>query len=270
MRDQKTENFLNECQAKWQYVERVDFSEIDMKASEENPARSDRRLDQERALSYGLAMLNGVEFPALVLLNHPNPTDKVKWIVSTGMHRIEGARCADRNYFDAYCVTEADAYKREYINRMLNSIEGRGMTVNEVINHLLWLHENFPSNPLTELAKGANLKPGIVQNAFNEHKAKLRARKFNYDFDRAKLPQKSCLLLGSIHSDVVFEKACDVACMIPGVTSNDVSDMVREVRKARDEKAQEKTAGLRETRGLMVKPLGVCDGGVALRRTRIG
>lgn len=70
MKDQKTEQFLEQGGYHYEYHPHVDFSEIDLKASYENPARLLRRVDEDRAISYALAMEEGTEFPAIVLLTH--------------------------------------------------------------------------------------------------------------------------------------------------------------------------------------------------------
>lgn len=242
MQDQKTEQFLDRGQWAWEYRARVDFREIDLKRSDENPARNNRKLDEARATQYGCDMIDGVKFPAIVLLNidlaEVSASTVLKWLVATGMHRIRGAMEAGIDYFDAYVVSEADVYRREVLVRQLNSIEGRGMTIGEQLDHVLWLKKMFPDKSLQELSKSWSIKQATLTNAWNEDKARARARAFHVDFERIKLPQKSALALGSIHSDIVFEKAAEFVNNVSGTTAGEIKDMVAEIKRQRDEKSQ--------------------------------
>jgi hypothetical protein len=236
MRDSKTENYLNRGNWSFTYLPRVEFREIDLRASDENPARLNRRLDDDRAWQYGYDMANGCEFPALVLLNLAAPYGSYKYIVATGMHRIRGAETIDRSWFDAYVVIEPDEYRRQVLSRQINAIEGRGMTVQEVIAQVLVLKDQYPGKSIKDLAKEWSLREPMLANAYSERRAHIRARNFNFDFTR--LPQKSTLALGSIHSDVVFQKAAELATTLSCVQSGEIKDMAQEIRQARDEKTQ--------------------------------
>jgi flagellar biosynthesis GTPase FlhF len=237
MKDPKTEQYLTHGQWAWDYHERVPVAEIDMAASETNPARLHRRLDDDRAIQYGMEMKAGVEFPAIVLLNLTD-SPGFKYLVATGMHRLKGAWATDKTWFDAYVVTEADIYRRDYLTRHLNAIEGRGMTMAEQITQALALHEAYPSKSLGLIAKEWNLKLSTLQVEMAAKRSRLRARKYGFDLDRAKVPQKAAVALGSIHSDVVFEKAAEFVATTGGVQNSEVRDMAAEIKKARDEKSQ--------------------------------
>jgi hypothetical protein len=244
MRDQKTENHLNTGNYNWQYhggdrgaLRRVQMTEIDMQLSRDNPARLLRRLNQDRACDYGVMMEAGIEFPAVVLLNHPAPHDGMAWIVATGMHRLEGGLLAHRAEWDAYCVIEADDYRRDHLIRSLNRLEGEGDPMHVVLAHILHEHETF-GKPLTELAKSWHVKLPWLQNGATERRARLRARRLNYDVDRARIPATIMVALGSLQSDVIFEKAMETVATTPGVTTGSVRDMVSDVKKGRSEAAQ--------------------------------
>lgn len=237
MKDPKTEQYLDRGQWAWKYLKRVDFIEIDLKKSEENPARINRRLDELRAQQYGCDMLDGVEFPAILLLNHSDPKSAYKWEVASGMHRLSGAREAGGDWFDAYVVTEADVYRREVLIRQSNAIEGRGMTVAEQTEHVLFLKRQYPDKSLVDLAKSWSLKLNALTNAYNEDKARDRALRYKIDLARLRVPQKSAVALGSIHSEPVFKAAVEFVSDIAGTTSGEIKDMATEIKKARDEKS---------------------------------
>ena len=235
MREQKTENWLNKHGYKYVYVKTVPFADIDLEMSRDNPARTDRKLDQNRALEYSIRMLDGDEFPALIALNHPSPHDSFKWIVATGMHRIEAAILADKTSFDCYCVTEGDEYKREWVVRFSNQLEGKGMSTQDEINHALWLHEHY-GKPIAELARKAGLKVSMLQNAFSEQRTRERARRAGWEFG-PRISQATALALGSIKLDNVFNRAAEFFSTT-FVSGADAKDMASEINKLRDEPAQ--------------------------------
>jgi hypothetical protein len=158
----------------------------------------------------------------------------MKWEVATGMHRINGAQMAGKKGFDAYLVTEADLFRRETLIRQLNQLEGKGLTHQETLQHILHLHETF-NKPLAQLSREWNVKVQTLQNAANERRARLRARRFGTDFDRQKVPPSSMIALNGIHSDIVFERAAELAAYTPGVRVDDVKDLVADIKKARTE-----------------------------------
>jgi hypothetical protein len=237
MRSPIDEQFLKKLGCKFQYREKFPMAAIDIKASVENPGRIYRKLNKDVAETYGIAMLDGSDFPAIVLLNHEHPHDGLDWIIATGLHRTDGAKQAGIEVFDAYLVTEPDPYKREIIIRLLNTTVGYGMDVSEIFAHLLWLNEHH-GTALTVLAKEWHVKPSALINAAAEQKARLRARKTGWDFDRCKVPAGTIIMLGGIQLDKVFEAAVDFTCTYPGVRGDEVKEMCADIRKTRDEAAQ--------------------------------
>jgi hypothetical protein len=233
MLDPKTENFLTRGNWSWKYHDIVEFSKIDLKHSRENPARLNRKIDEDRTVHYAMEMQNGVEFPAVVLL-HPSDNGKFPYDVATGMHRLTAADVADLTSFDAYVVTEPDQYRREVLVRQLNTIEGQGVTVRESILQIIMLHEKYPERSLNALAKEWGLKSGSVHAVWRAESAKRRARQFGFDFDRAKLTQGASGALAGIHSDRVFKEAASfIVNHVPPTAT--IDEMCRELRTVRDE-----------------------------------
>lgn len=231
MIDPKTEHFLDRGQWNWEYVAFVDFKQIDLKASDENPARLNRRIDTDRVIQYGCEMLDGVEFPAIVLLRQ----DGADHIVATGMHRLRAAQEAKRHGLDAYLVTESDQFRCEVLTRQLNGIEGVGEPIRQQILHVLYLHEHFPKHSLTELAKSFGLKPDAVLRTAAEQSGLRRAQQFGFDFEspRGRQPQGTIIALNTIPTDHVYMKAAQfVAHHGPGV--RDVEELVKEMKRVRN------------------------------------
>jgi hypothetical protein len=239
MQDPKTEQFLTAGRYKWQYTAKVNFSEIDIKASMENPARLYRTVNEEVAFSYALAMEAGDAFPAIVLLTLDSETSVLPYLIATGVHRVYGAREHKvRDWFDAYIVTEGDAYRRTSLIRRLNIIEGYGVSLKDRIAQALQDQRDFPDVSLSALANDWHLKLETLKQAKATQTAVDRGRRFGYSLDdgKLKLAQRSILALGQIHSDKVFDKATHYA-IVNGASTNEISELCQEIKRTRDEAA---------------------------------
>lgn len=228
-RDQRVESLLKRGNYRNAYQDKVLFSDIDFKASEENPARINRKINDDDVVKYGFAMMEGAVFPGIVLLKQ----DRAKHLVATGMHRCKAAIEVKRDWFDAYIVTEPDQFRCDLLIRLLNGIEGRGDTVKDQLRHVISLHEKYSKHSLNELALAFNLSKGAVMNAWQAHKGIQRASRLGFDFEGSqKQPQMSIIALDQIVSDLVYVKAAEfiVHYEIPG---REVEDLVRDLKNVR-------------------------------------
>lgn len=236
MRDPRTEAFLDRGQWHWTYEPTVIFDEIDLPYSADNPARLNRKIDDERVLQYAEEMQDGVEFPAIVLVT-PSDRGVNPYDVATGMHRLRASDMAQSNApkrVDAYVVTEPDRYRREVLTRRLNTIEGRGVDNKEQIIHVIYLHEQFKL-PISTLAKEWHLKESVVRKHLRAEQACKRAREFGFDLNRAKISVTTQgMLHSSIHSDRVFGEVVRFVVM-HGPPPTVIDDICRNIRDLRDE-----------------------------------
>ena len=234
MRDTKTELLMKQGGYKWKYVEKLLFTDIDLKASEENPARLRRKIDDFAVTQYGLAMLEGPEavaaFPAILVF----VVDRAKCIVGTGMHRIrakEDAFDGKQNWFDAYIVTEPDQYRQELLLRLLNSREGIRDTKREQLYHMIAMHERYPGHSLAELAKQFHVSSNTVTTFWNEQQGIKRASRLGFDFEN-KQPQATIIALNQVSSDIVYMKAAELVSHFD-VKGRTIEDMVREIKSVK-------------------------------------
>lgn len=236
MRDPKTENFLNSGNYKWKYHEKIKFDEIDIKASLENPARLYQTVDEERALSYALAMEAGDQFPAIVLLTiDSTATSILPYLIATGVHRVHGAiEHKVRDWFDAYVVAEADGLRRISLIRRLNILEGYGVSITDRVAQALQMNRDFPELSLASLAKDWHVKADTLKAAKSFQATVKRGLQFGHALDDGRMKQKSINALGQIHSNVVFDKAAHFATLNSASTS-DIVDMCQDIKKTRDE-----------------------------------
>lgn len=236
MRDPKTEAFLDRGQWSWRYEEIITSEQIDLVYSANNPARLDRKIDEERALQYAEEMQDGVQFPAIVLVT-PSDRGVLPFDVATGMHRLRAAdyaQAAKPYKIDAYVVTEADRYRRDVLTRQLNTIEGRGVDAREQIMHVLHLHDLY-KQPLALLCKEWHLKEHTVRVYFRAENCKRRAREQGFDLSRVKLSATSLGKIDtSVHSDKVFNEVIKFV-VYHGPPANMIEDVCRQIRDIRDE-----------------------------------
>jgi len=232
-----TEQHLS--RGKFNYIYRADIpiSEIDLKTSLDNPARLLKRLDEQRVEAYTLAMIDGVKFPAIVLLRREPPTP-FKYDIATGCHRVEAAIQAELKTFDAYIVTEPDAYRREFLIRSLNTIEGHGVSVEDRYRQVIELYKKWPDKSLTQMAKEWNLREKTLKYHFTLDQALQRGLRLGIDLARTKVANNAILALNTIHSEVTFEHASRFASS-PGVRTSEIIDMVKEVKEGRRDETSE-------------------------------
>lgn len=228
------EALLKQGNYKYRYVDKLPFSDIDLKASEENPARLRRKIDDFVVTQYGLAMLEGAVFPAIVVFTR----DQAKHLVGTGMHRIKASLECNKDWHDAYIVNEPDQYRQELLLRLLNGIEGVRDTKKEQIYHMIATHEKFPKHTIGELAKQFHIPHNTALSAWNEHQGIKRASRLGFDFE-GKQPQSTIIAINQIGSDIIYHKAAELVHYFE-VKARTVDDMVREIRavKAKGQDAE--------------------------------
>ena len=238
MKDPKTENFLNSGGYKWRYVQNIDFAEIDIEELKNNPARLYKKVDQDRAINYAIAMERGDEFPAIMVLTLDPDVSRFLYLIATGVHRHAAYDTLGRTSCDAYVVMEGDKYRRESLIRRANIIEGYGVSHDDRIAQALQMHETYPEIPMVQLAQDWGVKADTFKTAVIEQKAIERGSRFGHNFTggRIKLPQRSILALNTIHSDVVFDRAASFA-LETGATTAEIIDLCKDAKKARDDKS---------------------------------
>jgi hypothetical protein len=209
MRDLKVEQYLDRGSYAYEYTEKVPIAKINKKKSRSNPSRAAVRLDEDRAIQYGLAMESGSDFPAIVLLKLENlsPTEADLLVVS-GMHRLAGFELSGIAESDAYIINESDEYRIDSLLYSINNIEGRAPTQNEQILKLLALHEKYPHVSLSQLSREWCIKRDAIQNVAKVQRARQRAREAGYDLERIKITTEGLKAIGAIYDDIVFERVC--------------------------------------------------------------
>lgn len=239
MKDQKTEYFLSSNGYTWQFQKDLPLTMLDMKEAESNPARLGAALDEEYALSIGLAVQDGAELPAIVVLDDGTPMYRI----ITGRHRVKGVTDFCKPQFqalDAYVVREVDPYRVQMLTRTINIIEGHAPNTRERLTHIAEMRRMFPHSTAKELS--GQFK--VAAQTANEYLRVLSMERRADDLGvghvaKGKaIPFKLKAQLQSIQSDNVFMHAVAVVARHPndfrGQTPG--STLIKELKSAGTER----------------------------------
>lgn len=231
MRDPKTEKYLSDGGYHWVFQEKLPLEQIDLAEARTNPARLHHRLDEDRVTTYGVAMLDGADFPGIVVFD-----DNPKKHLVTGLHRIGGAREAAIPVLDAYLVAEPDDYRRYLLTLSINSIEGRAPSMRESLNLAFEALRKFPEAKVDDVAKAFYLKPETLRLYQNQIRAEERAVRLGIGESFCLLPAVLKLELDRIQSDVSFARAANALVATKG-KGEAARTLAKDVKAARTEEA---------------------------------
>lgn len=235
MKDPKTESYLKMNGYGFVFHKSLALSSIDMKEAEENPARLMRRLDEDRAISYGMAMEEGADFPGIVVLDIGDGLPKR---LITGMHRCKAADTVGLKNLDAYIVREADPYRIELLLRTINNIEGKAPDLKEKLSHIAEMRRQFPHATLEELAKRFQVHVATVRNYVKEIEAERRANELGLGtaFSTQRFPQKLKVALHAIQNDNTFRAAVNLIANHPDLRGSAAISLAKELKEITTEK----------------------------------
>jgi hypothetical protein len=235
MRDQKTENYLNDGQYAFEFRPKVPIKSIDLVGARINPARANRRIDPERVNAYGVAMLDGTDFPAIVVFDGGG----LLLSLVTGLHRLEAAIDAKLDTFDCYVVVEPNDYRRDLLVRSINSIEGFAPTQQEQLRlaaEMLRLYPGVATNK--QVAASFKLGESTLASFLRVTEADDRALNLGVFDQFCGLTQTIKLELYGIKNDHIFTSAIGVISNY-SLKGGEADAFVKEVKRARkDDDAQ--------------------------------
>lgn len=239
MRDLKTEQYLNGGGYSYRFVEGYDLTRINLKAEASNPARLVRNKDEDRITRMGCAMLDGVNFPAIVVFagGEDSPRDDLV----TGYHRGCAYAEAGIKTCDAYVVVEHDPYRRALLPRAINSIEGRASSQPEDLAQVAELLRLFPDATQHDLSVAfSGLKQPLISDYLKLIEQETRARNLGIGDVWARIPQIGLRkALGRIGNDHVFVMACEAVDQMH-LVGQPAESLIDAARKAKTESAASK------------------------------
>jgi len=241
VRDPKIEQFLTSRGFAWKFQANFPIANINMRAAESNPARLGRAIDDEYALSIGLAAQEGADIPAIVTIDTGFDLDEL----ATGRHRISGVTdfCKPpRTALDAYRVRESDPCRIELLIRTINGIEGRRTPAKENLIHMAEMKRKHPHLSAKQLAAEFYTTSTTVNAYFRELQMETRGEELGIgQIVRGKAFNKSAKArLQSIKNDTIFMHACLLVAKHPNRYSLQAIDaLVRELNAVPEHRARD-------------------------------
>ena len=217
MKDAKTEHYLTARGYTWQYVKDFPIARLDLKEAESNPARLGKALDEEYALSIGLAVQDGAELPAIVTHDTGDGLDDI----ITGRHRVSGVTtfCKPRrDTIDAYRVREADKFRVDLLVRTINTIEGHAPGTHERLIHVAEMRRKYPHTTTKDIAKEFGVAVETAHEYLRVLAMERRAEELGVGHivrNNRGFSMKLKSALNSINIDSVFVHAVDMVAKHP-------------------------------------------------------
>lgn len=231
MRDQKAENWLKTEGVRFRYEAELRLELFDLKRSRDNQARpTDWKLpeDIER---YGLAMIDGDEFPAVIVYEGPDG-----FVLIDGNQRWSAAKEIDRPAIDAFVVEETDRLVLLRLTLTANGIlNGVGLTAAEVLKQAVTFKMLHPTVPMKDIGKWFRIKVERLELAVRQ--AQVTARLGQVGVNVVGLSSTVLRMLHALESDPVLQEVARLA-QEAGLSPSKVQELVSEVRRQRSERAQ--------------------------------
>lgn len=202
-RDPRTEQFLQAEAVDFDFRKDVPIEDFDIVSSLRNQARLGPAIDKDRVTEYALAMLDGIDFPAVVSYKAPNG----KFVLVTGNHRLHAALESEKKTFDTYVVKTEDPMLLDRMTRSINSIEGVRPTRKEAVAQAVYLVER---RHLTAKAAAQefHLPLEVVQRAMRT--AATRQRLGRLGESPETLPETSLAMLNAVRNDNVLKPLAEL------------------------------------------------------------
>lgn len=234
MRDLRTEQRLQRKGYAFQFIKGYDLARINLTAEAQNPARLARRKDADQITKMALDMLDGQDFPAIVVFHNDDQYDSLV----TGYHRLCAADEATIKQLDAYVVMEHSMLRRILLPRSINNIEGRSPTLAENLAQCAEVLRLKPDEiTQAELAQEFSLKPAVISDYLKLIEQEERAMRLGVDDVWAKIPQATLRrALGRIGNDHVFAMAASTVEKMR-LVGKPAEELIDAARRARTEAA---------------------------------
>lgn len=244
--------------AKLPYViEWVSLNEIDWVESANNCARLSNPLNHEKIEDYATCLLNGDEFPMLVV-----EREKKKYVILGGNQRAGALKSIDPTAsFKAYVVDPLTTDERELVIRSLNSRHGWGSTKEERLEHAVYLVRKFGMHVDT-VAHAMVVSSTSIRIRIKAEDE--RARLAKSGIDSSSMPQKSLAALATISNESLRNDVA-VASLETKSSGAQTAELASVISKARSKanassaiadfkKAAAATASVKRNTGKMRKP----------------
>ncbi len=230
-----TEATLERLGVAYHYEAKLKVGKINVTQSRRNNARIDAAIIEDVATQYGVDMLDGSPFPAIVVRKNGRG-----YLVVDGNNRIWGFMDAgfakDGATIGAYVLDTDDELLIWIATRTLNDANGVPHTRVERLAHALATVEKFPQLTTQAVAKMFKIAPGAIWKAekARDTESMLRSRRINV----GRLSQQHLVELSRLDtSEPALEVAADVV-LARKLTAAETHDLVKAVRLKRSDAAK--------------------------------
>lgn len=225
--DPAAEGLFEKLGLTWEYLRDIDIALVDRQLSLQNQARLGVSLDMEVVDEYGLAMLDGAVFPALVAFPVANGT----YLLAGGNHRLAAAREAKLKYVDLYLLRVSDEAMRRLVTTSLNTLVGVRPAREETIEQAIaWMQRYGRS------ARIAASHYGIPEASLNQEMRRRTAYKriAMAGVPASALSKTAAERLAQIQNDIVLREAA-VLHTDAKLPETELKRLVSEVKEQRTE-----------------------------------
>lgn len=230
MKDPRIENWLTTEGVKWDYLDGVALSEIDVEASKRNQARVNAPIIEDLVERYALAYIDGSEFPALIAWR----ADSGRLVLLDGNQRLAAAIDLDQKAIDVYVCSELTEEKRFAICWTANSLNGDPGSPLDRMLQAKQYHLRYPGLPKNEVARRFRIKSEKFERELRSDEVGARLNQFGLDPEAISLTNKD-RLHAYIASDVQFREAAKLI-QEAGLKGGLAAEFWADIRRARTEK----------------------------------
>lgn len=223
---------LQDAGISYEWRDRINLSDIDVKGSLKNNARLGEQLDDEHTLKIACSMEAGHPLPGVVLRKK---VGKRLFFVMAGNHRISAADLNRNKTVGGYILKCSDEEADRFI-RSDNRRHGKAQEDAETYEHVYALHKQY-GIPIAELAREFSIPKDRLQNMMLGMRLREELEAANISTD--KLSTTAIVALNPIHQNKdVFIRAAQLAAS-NGLSSGDVQEMTKQVKGRRSQQQQQ-------------------------------
>lgn len=203
-RNEQTEKILTDAGVKWETMDKVQISAIDIKKSLENQARVGNPLIVEQVSIYRQCIANGDVFPPVLLLSKNN-----SFFILDGNHRINAAREAGIEVwsYGAYVVSGISDAQYRTIIYSVNNTHGLPASTEDRVKHAIFLIDNFKMT-IDSASKQMKVSSSIVSNAKRAYDLRKRAAKIGANVNS--MTDTAVIEAGVMDDDNLFKRAIEI------------------------------------------------------------
>ncbi len=166
MRHSILEAWLEKRSIPFTYIPDIQLSAIKVESGATQNIRLGAPVNEEIVASYALAMENGAQFPAVVLVQRDG-----QYLVVNGIHRLAALTRIHATQLDAYVLKLDDRDMVDLIRRTINVIEGFRPAEEDLVKQALWFVRSRKYS-VQDAATLVGVRSSVVQKVLQMERTK--------------------------------------------------------------------------------------------------